>query len=105
MAENKTKPTTGSVIVFLKKIQDPQLREDCFALLKMMETVTQMKPVMWGSSIIGFGIYHYAYESGREGDSIIIAFLPRKRNISIYLMSGLRKVKDELTSLGKNKTG
>jgi hypothetical protein len=104
MAENKTKPTTGSVIAFLKKIQDPQLREDCLALLKMMQAITKTKPVMWGSSIIGFGTYHYVYESGREGDSIIIGFSPRKQNISIYLMSGLHKVKDELSSLGEHKT-
>jgi hypothetical protein len=71
----------------------------------MMQTVTKMKPVMWGSSIIGFGTYHYVYESGRDGDSIIIGFSPRKQNISIYMMYGLHKVKDELSGLGKHKTG
>ena len=60
---------------------------------------------MWGSSIIGFGTYHYVYESGQEGDSILIGFSPRKQNISIYLMSGLHKVKDKLSRLGKHKTG
>jgi hypothetical protein len=60
---------------------------------------------MWGRSIIGFGTFHYVYESGREGDTILIGFSPRKQNISIYLMGGLNKVEDELSKLGKYKTG
>jgi len=60
---------------------------------------------MWGSAIIGFGTYHYIYESGREGDSLLIGFSPRKQNISIYLAGGLSKVEDELRVLGKYKTG
>ena len=74
-------------------------------LLGMMESVSRTKPVMWGSSIIGFGSYHYVYESGREGDTILIGFSPRKQNISIYLTGGLDPLKDELSELGKHKTG
>jgi len=105
MAENKTKPTKESVTAFLNKIKDPQERDDCFAILGMMQKVTKHEPVMWGSAIVGFGTYHYMYESGREGDSIVIGFSPRKQNISIYLMGGLDAVGDELSKLGKHKTG
>jgi len=105
MAENKTKPKKSSVTAFLNKIQDKQLRDDCFAILEMMQKVSNSKPVMWGSAIIGFGTYHYVYESGREGDTVIMGFSPRKQNIAIYLMGGLDKVEGELSTLGKYKTG
>jgi hypothetical protein len=105
MAENKTKPTKSSVTAFLNKIKDKQVRDDCFAILEMMQKVTKLDPVMWGSAIVGFGTYHYVYESGREGDMILIGFSPRKQNISIYLMCGLSKFEDELSKLGKHKTG
>jgi len=105
MAENKTNPTKGSVTAFLSKIKDKQVRDDCFVILEMMQKVSKCEPVMWGSAIVGFGIYHYMYESGREGDMILIGFSPRKQNISIYLMGGLNKVEDELPKLGKYKTG
>ena len=105
MAENKTKPTKASVTAFLKKIKDQRVRDDCFALLEMMRKVSKSEPVMWGSAIVGFGMYHYVYESGREGDMILIGFSPRKQNITIYLMGGLKKVEDELPKLGKHKTG
>jgi hypothetical protein len=105
MAENKTKPTIASVTAFLNKIQDTQIRNDCFAILKMMQNLSRKEPVMWGSSIIGFGTFHYIYESGREGDTVVIGFSPRKQNISIYMMCGLEKVKGELLNLGKYKTG
>jgi hypothetical protein len=105
MAENKTKPTKSSATAFLNKIRDRQLRDDCFAILKLMQEVSNCEPVMWGSAIIGFGTYHYVYESGREGDTVVIGFSPRKQNISIYLMGGLNKVEDELSKLGEYKTG
>jgi hypothetical protein len=105
MAENKTKPTKGSVTAFLNKIKDPQVRDDCFVILEMMQKVSNFEPTMWGSAIVGFGTYHYVYESGREGDTIVIGFSPRKQNISIYLMGGLNKVEDELAKLGKYSTG
>jgi len=105
MAENKTKPTSANVVAFLNKIQSPQRRDDCLTILKMMQTVSKLEPVMWGSAIIGFGTYHYVYESGREGDTILIGFSPRKQNITFYLMGGLKNVEDELSKLGKYKTG
>jgi hypothetical protein len=105
MTENKTRPTKNSVTAFLNKIADKQVKEDCFALLEMMQKVTGLEPVMWGSAIVGFGNYHYVYESGREGDSILIGFSPRKQNISIYLMGGLKAVEEDLADLGKHKTG
>jgi hypothetical protein len=105
MAENKTKPTKSSVTAFLNKIKDKQLRDDCFVILQMMQRVSNSEPIMWGSAIIGFGTYHYVYESGREGDSMLIGFSPRKQNITIYSMGGLNKVEDELSKLGKYKTG
>ncbi len=105
MAENKTIPTEESVTDFLNKIQDEQLRADCFAILEMMQVVSNSEAVMWGSAIIGFGTLHYVYDSGREGDTVIIGFSPRKQNISIYLTGGLSKIEDELSQLGKYKTG
>ena len=70
-----------------------------------MQKVSNYEPVMWGSAIIGFGTYHYFYDSGREGDNLLIGFSPRKQNISIYLLGGLDKIEDELSKLGKYKTG
>jgi hypothetical protein len=105
MAENKTKPTKASVTAFLNKIKDRQVRDDCFVILEMMQKITKLEPVMWGSAIVGFGTYHYIYESGREGDMILIGFSPRKQNISLYLMGGLKIVEDELPKLGKHKVG
>jgi len=105
MAENKTKPTRSSVTSFLNRITDRQLRADGVAILEMMQKVSHAEPVMWGSAIIGFGTYHYVYESGREGDSMLLGFSPRKQHISIYLMGGLNKVGSDLSKLGKYKAG
>jgi hypothetical protein len=105
MAENKTKPTTATVGSFLKKVKDPALRKDCGTLIELMESVTKQKPVMWGSAIIGFGTRHYVYESGREGDTMILGFSPRKQAIALYLAGGLEPVHDELQKLGKHATG
>jgi hypothetical protein len=105
MAENKTKPTKSSVTAFLNKVKDRHLRDDCFAILEMMRAVSKLEPVMWGSAIIGFGNYHYVYDSGREGDMVVIGFSPRKQNISIYLMGGLDKLEGQLSRLGKCKRG
>jgi hypothetical protein len=104
MADNKTKPTKSSVADFLNKVQDKQVRADCFAIADMMQKVSHAEPVMWGSAIVGFGTYHYVYESGREGDTVIIGFSPRKQNITLYLMGGLKNIEHELSALGKYKT-
>ena len=105
MPENKTQPTKNSVTAFLNKIKDKQVRDDCFTILEMMQKVSKCEPVMWGTAIIGFGTYHYKSESGREGDWMLIGFSPRKQNISIYLMGGMKKIEAELVKLGKYKAG
>jgi len=105
MTENKTKPTTITVSSFLKRIKDPELRNDCDTIIEIMESVSKLKPVMWGSAIIGFGTRHYVYESGREGDTMIVGFSPRKQAIALYLAGGLEPLKDELSNLGKHTTG
>ena len=105
MPENKTRPTSRSAVTFLNTIRDRQRRDNCFAILEMMRQISGSEPVMWGSAIIGFGTYHYVYESGREGDTVVIGFSPRKQNISIYLMGGLQPLEGELAQLGKYKTG
>ena len=105
MAENKTVPTSGSVAAFLRKVKDRDVRSDCDTLIAMMESISRLKPVMWGSAIIGFGAYHYVYESGREGDSVIMGFSPRKQYIALYLKGGLSPIENELAKLGKYTTG
>ena len=86
MAELKTKPTKVSVAGYLAAIENDARRQDCEAVVKMMTRVTKEKPVMWGPSIIGFGKYHYKYDSGHEGDMCIAGFASRKDAIVIYLM-------------------
>lgn len=105
MAENKTKQTKESVSGFLKKVADKDRREDCLKVLEMMQHVTGEEPRMWGSSIVGFGSYHYKYESGREGDSLITGFSPRKSDLTLYIMGGFEPVSGLMGRLGKHKTG
>ena len=105
MAENKTVPTDQSVDEFLNAIADEQKRTDSFALLNLMREVTGMAPTMWGSSIVGFGSYHYKYASGREGDTILAGFSPRKQYLTIYSMGGIDPDDDLLKKLGKHTTG
>jgi hypothetical protein len=105
MAENKTKPTAESVTAFLNQIEDQQVRADCWVVLEMMQKASNCDPVLWGSAIIGFGTRHYVYESGREGDTSVIAFSPRKQNLTLYLAGGVSNVEAELSRLGKYKTG
>ena len=103
MAENKTKKTRASVKSFIKQAA-PKRQEDCRTLVEIMEKVTGEKPAMWGTSIIGFGSYHYKYASGREGDSAITGFSPRKQNLTIYIMQGFSTYQSLLKKLGKHKT-
>ena len=105
MAELKTKLNNRSVDRFLKSIPDKQKRQDCVALVKLMQQVTRAEPKMWGSSIIGFGSYHYTYASGHEGDSCLVGFSPRKQNLTLYIMAGFEQYDELLTKLGKHKTG
>lgn len=105
MAENKTKENDASVQEFLEKVEPEKKKDDALAILELMQEVTGAEPKMWGASIVGFGSYHYKYESGREGDFCRMAFSPRKRNISLYVMDGLHNYEDLLDSLGKHKIG
>ena len=104
MSENKTKPTDESVTAFLDAVENEQKRDDCYALLKMMQDITGEAPKMWGPSIVGFGNYHYKYESGREGDFFKAGFSPRKQNLTLYIMGGFSKYDELLAKLGKHKT-
>jgi hypothetical protein len=105
MAENKTKATAQSVSAFLDEKCDAARRADCDTILKMMQKATGEKPKMWGSSIIGFGSYHYKYESGREGEMCLIGFSPRKTEIVLYIVDGFTGYDAQLKKLGKHKTG
>ncbi len=105
MAELKTKPTNEDPRDFLKTIEPEQRRIDSFKLLETFEKVTGEKPKMWGSAIIGFGMYHYKSErSSQEGDWPLTGFSPRKANLTLYLMGKFTEEKELLQKLGKHKT-
>ncbi len=105
MSENKTQPTDQSVKTFIDSLEDQQKIVDSYSLLDLMKEVTGCEPKMWGPSIIGFDQYHYKYESGREGDFLKVGFSPRKRELSIYIMSGFKKHDELMQKLGKYRTG
>ena len=103
MAETKTKPTIVSVDAFLDAVAHPVRRADGRALREMMERVTGEPAVMWGPSIVGFGKYHYRYDSGREGDMARVGFSPRSGNLVLYV-GGFPEYEALLAQLGKHKT-
>lgn len=105
MAELKTKPTKQSVAAFLKGITPPERRRDCQTVLRIMQKATGEKPRMWGTSIVGFGSYHYKYASGREGDWFVMGFSPRKQDLTLYLMPNLGRLVPMLKKLGTHKAG
>lgn len=105
MAEQKTKPTEQSVESFLNKVVDESVRDDCFAIMKLMKRITGSAPKMWGPGIVGFGKYHYKYDSGHEGDACLTGFSPRKQNITLYVMPGFTQRAGLLKKLGKHKAG
>lgn len=105
MAELKTQPNDGSVETFLESVENERRREDAFAVLDVMKRVTGEESVMWGPSIVGFGSYHYRYDSGREGDWFVAGFSPRKQSLTIYIMGGFSKHGELMARLGKHKTG
>jgi len=105
VAELKTRPGDASVESFVASIADERRRQDSRALLELMSEVTGESPRMWGENIVGFGSYHYRYESGREGDWFLAGFSPRKQNLTLYLMSGFDGYDELLARLGKHKTG
>ena len=105
MGENKTKATKASVADYLAAIEDEGRRKDCEALCALMAKATKQPPKLWGTSIVGFGSYHYRYESGREGDSCLVGFSSRKGDISVYGLAGSPEREQLLAMLGKYKRG
>ena len=104
-AENKTKATDVSPRDFIASVENDTRRADALKLLDLFEETTGLAPKMWGPSIIGFGRYHYKYESGREGEFMMTGFSPRKANLVIYILPGYRDLSEPLSRLGKHKIG
>jgi len=104
MVELKTKKTVASVQAFIRRT-DAKRHDDCQTVLEIMSKATGEKPVMWGTSIIGFGTYDYKYASGREGSGPVVGFSPRKQNLTLYIMAGFSDYESLLARLGKHKTG
>ena len=105
MAELKTKKNIASVSRFLDGITDEERRRDCLTVADLMKRATKTEPAMWGTSIVGFGSYHYKYESGREGDWFLAGFSPRKQDLTLYIVPGVERYPSLLKKLGKHKTG
>ena len=105
MTENKTQPTAVDVNEFLDAVEHPTRRADALALDALFREVTGWMPRMWGPTIVGYGQYHYAYDSGRDGDSLATGFSPRKANLVLYIMPGYTAFDHILADLGKHKLG
>lgn len=105
MAENKTKATKASVTEFINSIDDKNRRADVRKVAAMMRKATGKRAKMWGSSIVGYGTYHYKYESGREGDFMVTGFSPRKQALTVYIIPGFSHFEKLMAKLGKYKTG
>lgn len=105
MYKLKTKINDGNVVEFLNSVENVKRREDSFVILDIMTELTKESPKMWGSSIIGFGTYHYKAKSGHEGDWMKIGFSPRKQNLTLYIMNGYDQYNSLLSKLGKHKLG
>lgn len=105
MAELKTRPSARSVTAFLAGIEDPARRRECRTVLALMRGVTRAPPRMWGTSIVGFGTYRYAYDSGRQGEWFLTGFSPRKASLTLYVMPGVKRYPDLLARLGEYTTG
>ena len=105
MSGNKTVGTDASVEDFLRQVEHPVRREDGLRLNEIFKRVTGWQPKMWGPTIVGYGEYHYEYDSGREGDFLATGFSPRKANQSIYIMPGYQDYESILDRLGKHKMG
>lgn len=103
--QNKTTETNNSVTAFINLVDDEQKRKDSLAIIKLLKKISGKEPKMWDPGIIGFGSYHYKYESGHEGDAPLLGFSPRKAAISLYIYSATEKNKSLLEKLGKFKMG
>lgn len=104
MADLKTRPTEVSVGDFLATVPEGR-RGECDALVALMRRATGEEPRMWGPSMVGFGSYHYRYESGRQGDWFLAGFSPRKKDLTVYVMAGFTGFEELLARLGRHKTG
>lgn len=104
MTDLKTKPTPHSVDEFISGIEDQRRHADCLKVVGIMRKATNCEPRMWGASIVGFGKYHYRYDSGREGDWFLAAFSPRKSALTLYKMAGFERYDTLMAKLGKYKT-
>ncbi|HSU27476.1 MAG TPA: DUF1801 domain-containing protein [Chitinophagaceae bacterium] len=102
-AKNKTTETEKSVSAFVKSIPDAQRQKDALAIIDIMKAASGFEPKMWGAAIIGFGNYHYKYESGREGDAPLVGFSPRKSEFALYFCSVFEKREELLKQFGKHK--
>ena len=105
MAGVKTKRTEASVDTFIADVENDAKRTDSKEVIEMMQAATGEPPKMWGSSIVGFGSYHYKYESGREGDWMLCGFSPRKQSLVLYIMPGFQSYDKFMEKLGKHTTG
>jgi len=105
MAKNKTTETNNSVAEYLNAIADEKRRKDCSAIVELFKNQTGLEPKMWGAGIVGFGRYHYKYDSGREGDAPLVAFSSRVNAISLYLSANFDQREELLKKFGKHKTG
>ena len=105
MAELKTKENKASVQQFIDSLQDNSRKQDCLITRRMMQDITAKRARIWGDSIVGFGRYHYRYASGREGEFFVTGFSPRKKNFTIYIMSGYGDYQHLLKKLGSYKLG
>jgi hypothetical protein len=105
MADIQTKQNDASVTAFLDGVADEKRRKDSYVVLELMKKATGLEPKMWGPAIVGYGSRHYKYESGREGDMPLVAFSPRKQNLTLYIGGGIDKYQDLLDKLGKHKLG
>lgn len=105
MSPNQTVETDASVEDFMKTVENEGRRRDAYALMQIMRRATGVEPKMWGPAIVGFGRYHYQYESGREGDMLRVGFSPRKANLALYLIAKDARFDDMMKDLGKHKTG
>lgn len=105
MSAAKFKPTGEDVVEFIESIDSKQKQIDSFVLLDLFKEMTGFEPQMWYPNIIGFGTYHYVYDSGREGDTSYLAFSPRKAKFSLYLATEFKDKEKLLKQLGKHTTG
>lgn len=104
MSDLKTQPTGASVLEFLNSVEHKKRREDGLRLLEIFKEVTGREPIMWGPSIVGFGIYKYTYPDGRQIDWMMSGFSPRKHNLSLYISAGFSRNEALRNQLGKHKT-